>query len=243
MQISLILLAGGKGERLGGEAPKQFLHLGEKPIIFHCLEIFLQIEEIKEIVVVCAPEFRPLLKPFPVKFALPGSQRQDSFFSGFREINRDAEWVMTHDAARPFVTTDLVRKLLAVASHTSAASLALPVKNTLKEIGHNQKVLRTIDRSVIWEIQTPQIIKKKIVKEGFNLIHTQKVSVTDDVSLAELAGYPVTLVTGSGQNIKITTPEDLFFAEWLVNTKCFSPTTEHATTAGKFSPMASPFKG
>lgn len=219
MKISLILLAGGTGQRMNRQIPKQFLPLDNKPIALHSLEVFSQLEEIEEIIVVCHPTYNPLFTSFTDRFALPGERRQDSVYNGLQKVSSHAEWVCVHDSARPFITIDLVRSLFREGRDADALSLAMPVKNTLKEIGAHNEVHRTLDRSKIWEIQTPQLLKKRVLEAGFAYAHSHAVTVTDDVSLAELIGHPVRLVTGTYENIKITTPEDLIFAECLLNTK------------------------
>lgn len=244
MKISVILLAGGTGSRMGSAIPKQFLPLQGVPVALHSLQVLLQLKEVIETIVVCLPEFRHHFAPFSVRFALPGAQRQDSVYNGLQHVSAHSDWVAVHDAARPFITPALVQKLFYEGKNVGAASLAMPVKNTLKEVQTDQKVARTLDRSRVWEIQTPQLLKKEILEAGFAYAHAHQTAVTDDVSLAELIGHPVHLVPGCYQNIKITTPEDWIFAEWLMvkNSGCASPMMEPATAAGKSSPIASPSK-
>jgi 2-C-methyl-D-erythritol 4-phosphate cytidylyltransferase len=202
------------------------------------------LREVIEIIVVCAPEYRHFFSGKPVRFAPPGDLRQDSVYNGLQIADPSSDWICTHDAARPFITTALVKTLFEEGKKVEAASLAIPVKNTLKEINSVQEVARTLDRSCIWEIQTPQILTKSVMHAGFKYAHTHALTVTDDVSLAELIGQSVKLIDGSYQNIKITTPEDLSFAEWLIqtNTACVSPMMEPAIAAGRSSLTASPFK-
>lgn len=218
MKTSVILLAGGKGVRMGGPLPKQFLPLQQKAIALHSLEVLLQLEEVEEVIVVCDPDYHHFFSGLPVQFALPGELRQDSLYNGLRCVHPQAQWVCTHDAARPFITQNMVKMLFAAGKQVGAASLATPSKNTLKEACMEAHVKRTLDRSQIWEIQTPQLIKKEILEAGFAYARKHALQVTDDVSLAELIGHPVKLVVGSYQNIKITTPEDLEFAEWIKST-------------------------
>lgn len=219
MKTTLIFLAGGTGQRMNRQIPKQFLPLNGKPIALYSLEVFAQLEEIEEIIVVCPPTYNALFSAFTDRFALPGGRRQDSVYNGLEKVSSQAEWICIHDSARPFITLDLVRSLFRERRDADALSLAMPVKNTLKEINAHNEVYKTLDRSKIWEIQTPQLLKKRVLEAGFAHAHAHALSVTDDVSLAELIGHPVRLVTGVYENIKITTPEDLVFAECLLNTK------------------------
>ena len=230
---------------MGGSLPKQFLPLKGQPIALYSLKVFLDIEEIEEIVVVCAPQYRSFFHGFPVKFAPPGIRRQDSVYNGLQEVDPHADWVCVHDAARPFITLEMVQELVKEASSINAIALAMPVKNTLKEVDDHKHVVETLDRSRIWEIQTPQLLKKEIIEAGFSHAHSHHLTVTDELSLVELIGHPAKLVRSSYQNIKITTPEDLAFAEWIAlqrNIECASPTMEPTTVAGKSSPMAFPSK-
>lgn len=217
MKISAILLAGGKGTRMGSALPKQFLPLKEQVVALYSLDILLQMKEIEEIVVVCSPEYQHFFANKPVKFAPAGKERQDSVYNGLQMVNPNTGWVCTHDSARPFITYDLLKTLFVKGKKVGAASLAMPVKNTLKEVNEEKVVEQTLDRSRIWEIQTPQLVKKEILDKGFAYAKKDALTVTDDVSLAELIGEKVVLVRGSYKNIKITTPEDLVFAQWLMN--------------------------
>ncbi len=214
MKIGAILLAGGTGSRMGAPVPKQFLHLQGKPMALYSLEVLASLTQVVEVVVVCPLDYRSLFSHYPVRFALPGEQRQDSVYNGLCQISDTIEWVAVHDAARPFITPSMVQNLFDEGKDIGAASLAMPAKNTLKEVQSGNRVSRTLNRAQIWEIQTPQLLKKEILEAGFAYAHIHQTAVTDDVSLAELIGHPVHLVPGSYQNIKITTPEDWAFAEW-----------------------------
>ncbi len=208
MSITAIILAGGKGLRMKSSLPKQYIPLESKPIACHSLEVFLSHPAIAECIVVAAPEYRAYFSEYAVRFASPGERRQDSLFNALQLV--ETEWVCVHDAARPYLTHELLTRLIQEGNNVGAATLAMPVKNTLKEIASDGFVQRTLDRSVVWEVQTPQLLKKEILKKGFEYADKHALTVTDDVSLAELIGHPVKLVEGSYRNIKITTPEDLY---------------------------------
>ncbi len=224
MKISAVLLAGGMGARMESPLPKQYLLLNGKPIACHSLEIFLNHPMVEQVIVVCALEFRPHFSRYSVQFADPGARRQDSLFNGL-EIAKHP-WVCVHDAARPNLTAELLDRLIEEGKEVGAATLALPVKNTVKECDQNGFVSSTPDRHYIWEVQTPQLLTKEILEKGFAYANTHRLTVTDDVSLAELIGHPVKLVSGSYQNIKITTPEDLLLCQSISSQ---SPTMEAHT--------------
>lgn len=215
-KTSAILLAGGTGSRMQSSTPKQFLKIDQKPIAVYSFDLFLQIPEIDEIVVVCAPDFTSYFKSDSksVVFALPGQRRQDSVFNGLQVSSHPL--ICIHDAARPFIDKILVSKVLAAGEQYGAATVAMPLKFTVKEVDSNQFVKNTPDRSKIWEIQTPQVLHREILIEGFNQAYEKEITVTDDVSLAELINKPVKLVEGSHTNIKITVPSDLAIACQLI---------------------------
>lgn len=215
--VSVILLAGGVGCRMKSDIPKQYLQLGSKALALYSFDCLRMVPEVSEIVVVCEKEYRQLfsleMPDVDISFAEPGRRRQDSVFNGYQAIISNPDLVCIHDAARPFITVELVRRVLEAANSCGAATAAMPIKFTVKEADDNQLVSQTPDRSKIWEIQTPQVLKPSIIEEGFASIQKQNLTITDDVSLAEQLGLPVKLVEGDYTNLKITTPEDLTIAE------------------------------
>lgn len=219
--VSLVLLAGGVGKRMGANMPKQYLPLLGTPIALYSLKKFAEMEEIGEIVVVCDPSYRDVFEDCkvdkPVKFALPGKERQDSVFNGLSEVREGAALAAIHDSARPLVSKDDTRRCFADAMEHGAAVLAVQSKATIKEANEDLSVARTLDRSKLWEMQTPQVIKPDLLKEGFKLVQEKGYEVTDDVSIVEFMGERVQITQGSYFNIKVTTPEDMFIAERLLN--------------------------
>jgi 2-C-methyl-D-erythritol 4-phosphate cytidylyltransferase len=210
MKISLILLAGGRGTRMKAPIPKVFLPLRGKPLILHSYELFSSMEEVEEIIVVCPKEFH-LIFPKNTLFALPGKERQDSVQNGFAKTS--GEFILIHDGARPFITRNEVQKLLHEGLPIGAATLGAPIKNTIKQVNALSLVEKTLDRSLLYEMYTPQLLRRDLLKEGLAAAKNEK--LTDDVALAELIGHPVKIITGSRENIKITTPIDLKLAEIL----------------------------
>lgn len=216
MDITVILLAGGKGLRMGGPIPKQYLPLNGKPIARHSYDIFNSMTAIDEIVVVCEPEFRDLfLLPDSkrTRFALPGERRQDSVYNGLQAASPEARFICVHDSARPLIDEELCLRVIDAAKTVGASTAAMPLKFTIKEASSDQMVTQTPDRTKFWEIQTPQVVRRDWMEAGFQHVLSNKLDVTDDVSLVELIGHPAKLVHGSYKNIKVTTGEDLIFAE------------------------------
>lgn len=212
---SVVLLAGGKGSRMQSEVPKQYLSIGNKPIAGYSFDLFMSLEEIDEVVVVCDPSFRHHFnsQKKPVHYALPGERRQDSLYNGLQQTSPQSTLICVHDAARPCIDQALVRRVLEAGSLHGAATVGQPVRFTIKQTDHSHFVKATPPRECIWEIQTPQVIKKALLEEGFAHAIKNKITVTDDVSLVELCGHPVKLVEGSPHNIKVTLPSDLTIAE------------------------------
>lgn len=221
--VSVILLAGGKGKRMGASMPKQYLPLLGQPIALYSLYTFSQMIEVKEIVVVCDPSYKDIFEDTKDKihvdllFSEPGKERQDSVYSGLQAIDSDAELVCIHDSARPLVLSQDIEKVLKDGWLHGAAVLGVPVKATIKEANNESFVVKTLDRKTLWEMQTPQVIKPALLKEGFDLVKRRGLEVTDDVSIVEHLGHPVYITEGSYTNIKITTPDDLLVAEKVLN--------------------------
>lgn len=216
--VSVILLAGGIGTRMESETPKQYLLLNDRPVITYSLELFLSLPEVKEVVVVCHPDYRKNFSPdHPrIKFALPGERRQDSVFHGLQVIDRESSLVMIHDSSRPMVSEKIVHRVIEAAREHGAAAAGMPVKFTVKQMDGHNFVTSTPDRSQLWEVQTPQAMMPELLVQGFEKANSLHLTVTDDVSLIELIGHPVKLVEGNYSNLKITTPEDLPVAETLL---------------------------
>lgn len=206
---ALIFLAGGRGTRMNSAVPKQYLPLGDKPIALHSFEYFSRSKWIMEIVVVTENEYEPFysLEEKPLAFARPGTRRQDSVFHGLQKVSEKAEYVCIHDSARPFVQNIPFEKLFLTAMETGAAALGSKVVSTIKQCCDKQSVIKTLPRENLWSIQTPQIIRKDLLMEGYKQLKNE--DVTDDVSIIERLNYPVKIVESTPLNTKITTPEDL----------------------------------
>ncbi|XP_016443222.1 2-C-methyl-D-erythritol 4-phosphate cytidylyltransferase, chloroplastic [Nicotiana tabacum] len=223
--VSVILLAGGKGKRMGASMPKQYLPLLGQPIALYSFFTFSRMPQVKEIIVVCDPSYQDIFEDakeniqVELKFALPGKERQDSVYSGLQEVDSNSKLVCIHDSARPLVWTEDVEKVLKDGWLVGAAVLGVPAKATIKEANSESFVVKTLDRKTLWEMQTPQVIKPELLKKGFELVNREGVEVTDDVSIVEHLKHPVYITEGSYTNIKVTTPDDLLLAERILNTE------------------------
>ncbi len=217
--LSLIFLAGGSGARMGSPTPKQFLLLGDKPVALHSFELFLSIPEISEIIVVCAPSYQNQFtaQDKPILFAIPGHPRQDSVYHGLQACNPNSKLIVIHDAARPFLERKDCLRLIEAAHRTGAAALATPASSTIKICTPKKIVKQTLERSTLWQMQTPQALLAPIIHRGFLRIFQAHQEVTDDVSLAEAIDHPVEIVEGSPKNFKLTTPFDWLVAQTLIS--------------------------
>lgn len=218
MSVSLILLSGGIGQRMGTEIPKQYLPLGGKPVVLHALDSLLPFFDWQEVIIVCDPRYQNYFENYDnLQFATPGETRAESVFSGFDALRSPPDYLCIHDGARPFVPRSDLASVLQEGFRIGAAALAVPVPYTIKEKKEDGLVEKTLDRSRLYMMQTPQVIKTTHFVTGRSMLPTRATSVTDDVMLAELAGEPVTLVPGSDINIKITNPVDRKIAELLLH--------------------------
>ncbi len=212
---------------MGGGKSKQYLQLGGRPVIINTLALFQRSSLIDEIILVSPPVEVDLTRQLVDEAALTkvirivegGKERQDSIRNGLNSLDYSTEIVVIHDGVRPFLKEEHLEATIEAAREYGAALLAVPVKDTVKEAG-NSFVGRTVPRENLWLAQTPQVFSYEIIKEAYHYAEEKKVIGTDDSSLVEHMGREVRIVTGSYENIKITTPEDLIFAEALLKEKC-----------------------
>ena len=220
-----IVVAAGKGTRLGGDQPKQFLELCGVPIIIHTLRQFERCAEINEIIVVVPAESTAAFSSLAEKFAVRklsrvvagGATRAQSVRSGLNAIG-DAEIVAVHDGVRPFVTPDEIDRVVAAARAIGAAILVAPVADTIKAV-ENGRVKGTRPRINLRRALTPQCFRYDLLKRAYDQvaeIEAAGIDVTDDSSLVERLGIEIVAVEGSAQNIKITREEDLALAEMML---------------------------
>lgn len=218
--ISILLLAGGKGERMKTTTPKQFLLIEGKPVARYSFDVFTTLPQLAEIIVICDPKFRHFFQQGSSKllitFAEPGKRRQDSVYNGLKAMTQPCEFIGIHDAARPLINLKLCQRVLKAAQETGAAAPGLPAKQTIKEVDSSGLVIKTLQRAHLWEIQTPQFMELTSFQKAFEYVLQNQLEVTDDVSIMELSKLPVKIEEGDPHNIKITTPEDFAIVKhWI----------------------------
>ena len=208
-----LLVAAGRGERLGTGGPKAFVMLGGRPMLQWSVDALSAVDEVERIVVALPPG----VDAPPGTIGVPGgAARSQSVRAALREAG-DAEVVLVHDAARPMVTPELIRDCLAaLATHgCDAAIAATPVTDTIKE-SRGEEVVRTLDRSCLWAVQTPQVFTRQALERALDCADEDLAAATDDASLVESGGGTVRLVPAPRENMKVTTPLDLRVAELLL---------------------------
>ncbi|MFA5177481.1 MAG: 2-C-methyl-D-erythritol 4-phosphate cytidylyltransferase [Candidatus Omnitrophota bacterium] len=219
--VSAIIVAAGKGRRFGRKLSKAVLRLNSRPVIAYSLAVLNAHPQIKEIIVVGNPGNIRALRNIiqqqraakDVKIVLGGKERRDSVANGLKAIGPQADLILIHDAARPFITKGLVSSVIKEARKAGAAIAAVPVKATIKKVKNGSVVEKTLDRGKLWEIQTPQVFKKDLILKAYKKF--KRIPATDDAMLVERLGAKVSVVLGSYSNIKITTPEDLIIAKGI----------------------------
>ncbi|MDE7292811.1 MAG: 2-C-methyl-D-erythritol 4-phosphate cytidylyltransferase [Oscillospiraceae bacterium] len=220
--VSVIIAAGGSGERMKG-INKLMSMIGGMPVIAHSMRVFNELPEVMEIIVTAREEelaeIEKIAHDYGIsKFAccVPGGKtRQQSVVNGLRQASRETELIAVHDGARPLVKGEYIKQCIKDAGIFGGAVLGVPVKDTIKEV-RDGLITDTPDRRRLYIAQTPQIFKKKIYFDGVNFAEEHELDFTDDCQMAEAVGVRVAMTPSDYLNIKITTPEDLQIAELLL---------------------------
>jgi 2-C-methyl-D-erythritol 4-phosphate cytidylyltransferase/2-C-methyl-D-erythritol 2,4-cyclodiphosphate synthase len=215
MFVSAIIAAGGRGLRFGGDSPKQLLSIGGRPILARSVDAFVSCDLISEIVVALPADLAAAPPEYlsdrakPVTVVSGGEQRRDSVANALARVSERAEIVVVHDAARPLVTDDLIRRTVLAASEAGAAIAAIGAHDTVKQTDSTGTITATLPRERIHLAQTPQAFRTTILRDAMLVSG----DATDEAMLVEQAGYAVRVVDGDPRNLKITTPGDLTMAE------------------------------
>lgn len=226
-----VIVAGGKGCRMGSQTKKQYLMLDNIPVLTRTLRVFDRQGAMEDIVLVIPDADRAwiqknVIRPYgfarPVHLVSGGRTRQESVFNGIRKAvyladAPDRTLVLIHDGVRPFVTPELIDHLMDMAIQKGGCIPVLAVTDTLKQVDSDRRIQKTLDRNRIYRAQTPQVFRLDLILQALEHARSTGFTGTDDASIMEHAGFIVHTITGSDDNIKLTTPHDLMLAHQLFN--------------------------
>jgi 2-C-methyl-D-erythritol 4-phosphate cytidylyltransferase len=221
--FAVILPAAGKSSRFRNPSYKKtFAPLAQRAVWLHSAERFINRDDVKQVIVVIAGDDR---EDFDSKFAANtailgievvegGAERADSVAKALARVRASIDFVAIHDAARPCLANEWIDRVFTAAEKTGAATLAVPVRATLKRVDPSGRIIETVSRDHLWESQTPQVFRRQLLLDAH--AHRGDSPSTDDAQLVECLGHPVAVIEGSPMNIKITTNEDLRLAECIL---------------------------
>ena len=223
---SAIIVAAGRGTRMGAGVDKLFLPVAGKPVVGHTWGIYDAAPFIDEIVLVIRAERRAQFEELgkrlgydkPFRFAIGGEERQDSVWNGLAALDPAAELVAIHDGARPCTPRQLLWNTLEKARAVGAAVAARRLTDTVKESADGTQILRTLDRARLWTVQTPQAFQVRVIRRALVKVREAGLKVTDDTAACEFIGQPVSLVESDSWNPKVTVAADLALVAALLDT-------------------------
>lgn len=221
MNCGVVIAAAGQGKRLGLKHNKVLMELAGKPMLIYSVESFASFSWAKEIIVVVHELELELIEQLllvynldNIKVVAGGNERQHSIWNGLEMI--ESEYVLVHDAARPFASKQLISRVYGRLFDVNAVVPGVPVVDTIKLVDGYQRVSKTLNRNQLWSIQTPQAFRTSLLVEAYKRAKKDKFIGTDDSSLVERIGVDVEVVQGDYHNMKITTEDDLLYAELIL---------------------------
>jgi 2-C-methyl-D-erythritol 4-phosphate cytidylyltransferase len=216
VSAAAVIVAGGSGARFGGPVRKQYLRIGGEPVLLRAVRPFLDHPRISAVVVVLPPDDVAdpprWLAGLPVRIVPGGAERGDSVRNGVRAVDEDVDRVLIHDGARPFVTREVIDRVLDV---EGGAIAAVPVTDTIQRVDAERTIVDTPDRSALWQAQTPQGFPRAAILNAYLRAAADGMAATDDAAVYARYAGPVRVVMGDYRNLKVTRPEDLPIAEAL----------------------------
>lgn len=226
MAVHALIPAAGTGRRMGADGNKQYLELGDRPILAHTLARLAALECIDALHVIVPDAERLFCRDQVIarcglvkvrSIIAGGAERQDSVRNGLVACGAaDDDLILIHDGVRPFFPAAQIVPLLAAAAADGAALLAIPAQDTIKEVADGH-VVRTLERHRLWQVQTPQAFRCSVLREAHRRALDAGYAGTDDAALVEWCGWPVAVIPGSSFNLKLTTPDDLALAQALLS--------------------------
>ena len=222
--VAAVIVAAGRGTRMGPNVDKLFLEVGGKPIIVHTWRQFETCPAIEEIILVVREGMRSAFDELaaaegfkkPYRLVPGGKERQDSVWNGIAAVDERTEIVAIHDGARPCVTHELITATIQAAQETGAAVAAQRVVDTMKDSADGKTISGHLDRSRLWAVQTPQTFQVPVIRKALSVVKERGLLVTDDTAACELIGQPVRLVDCPTPNVKATAPSDIPWLEILL---------------------------
>lgn len=222
-KISLIIAAAGSGSRMKAEINKILLDLDGKLVLERTLDKFANVDAIVQLIILAKDEEIEQVKKIVENYNFAdicvtsgGKTRQESIKNGLNKVLKDSQYVIVHDAARPFIKEDYIKGAILMAKEYKAAGVGIRVKDTLKKVDSNGMIVETIDRSVVWQIQTPQIFEIDLIRNAYEYAEKTGFVGTDDCSLLEHLGEKIAMFEGDYNNIKLTTREDMEYASFML---------------------------
>ena len=225
--ICAVIVAAGKGTRMGPNIDKLFLPVAGKPVIAHTWERFDRFPQIEHVVLVVREGMQKAFEEIatqikttkPFTFAIGGKERQNSVWNGLESLPRNATIVAIQDGARPCTSEQIIRDTLSAAKDIGAAVAAQKVTDTMKEADANGTIARNVDRTHLWSVQTPQAFRVDVIRRALSEVFVRGLSITDDTAACELIHQPVRLVESMTPNPKVTTQADLAFVELCLTSR------------------------
>ena len=220
--VGVVIVAGGSSTRTSGTELKQFRWVAGKPMLLHSLQAFMARKDVVSVVCVIPRDF--VADPPPWIFqcdidrlllSIGGETRTDSVRNGLEDLPDEASIALIHDAARPLIDDAVVDRVIAKAREGECAVPALPIIDTVKEVDEQGRVVRTLDRSRLWRVQTPQGFPREIIERAHREARQAKATATDDAALCERIGAPVAIVPGNPRMMKVTMETDFERIETL----------------------------
>jgi 2-C-methyl-D-erythritol 4-phosphate cytidylyltransferase len=225
MRTDAIIVAAGKGQRMGGRVRKQFMSLDGLPLLLYTLKVFEEFEGIDHVhLVLNREDFEYCMEELIQKYGIGkvfqlvpgGKRRQDSVWNGLKAIEGRCDMVIVHDGVRPFVSFDILRRLMAAMKKAQAVITAIPALDTVKRVDGRGYVAETLPRNALFLIQTPQGFRYEVITEAYRRALKEGIQGTDDAYFVERMGIRVRAIEGSPFNIKVTTPEDIALAHYIL---------------------------
>jgi 2-C-methyl-D-erythritol 4-phosphate cytidylyltransferase len=225
--VAVIICAAGPSSRFGGKRKKQFVDVAGRAIFLRSIELFSSRDDVKQILLAIPPEDEELvsvkwganLKFFNVKTCFGGAERFETVAKALELVKDDIDLIAVHDAVRCCITDKLIDDSFAAAAKSGAAIPACPVSATIKDV-KDKTIVKTVDRTGLYEAQTPQVFKASLLKEAYeHLKNLDKSKISDDSQLVEALGHKVTIVQADSSNIKITRQSDIAIAEAIIKSR------------------------